>query len=311
MDCRKTKDYQTNLRIAVLLICLCGSLFSCHQTDYDDTVFWKITHPESKKSSYILGTVHILDTNFIKFPKHKFYSIIESSDIVCTEVIPEQFEELDKNTPNFFSSKEEDYISNTLDKEYYHKLMRISENSKYALYHWLPYLDSVTPARVTQLLMYDRPMMRSDLFEQFNYSPEEDVLAFAKQNSIEISPLESTKDWNSYDSYFMGESNNKVKNLENLKYAIDIYDDKDYVDIYQWYSEQNLSLGDTDIYSDSLMIIRNERMSLKIDSIVKMKSAFITVGVAHLPYEFGILNLLSDKGYLIEKIEINFNSEIP
>ncbi len=281
-------------------------VISCSKNDYNNAVFWKVKHPESKMSSHILGTVHIIDTNFINFPKTYFKSIIKASDIVCTEVIPEQFEELDRNTPNFFVSTESQYISKTLDKEYYQKLYQIVESSHYGLYDWLPYLDSLSPSKITQLLMWDRPMMRSDLFKDYNYSPEQDFIAFAKINRIEIFPLESTKHWKSYDSLFVGEKNTYQKNLENLKYAIDIYNE-DYEDIYQLYLKQNLSSDNLEMYKDSLMIIRNQRMTQKIDSIISKKKAFIAVGAAHLPYENGMLNLLYEKGYVIEPIAINFN----
>lgn len=63
------------------------------------------------------------------------------------------------------------------------------------------------------------------------------------------------------------------------------------------------------MFTDSIMVLRNTRMSNKIDSISANKNAFIAVGSSHLPFKNGILNLLSEKGYLIEKEYIKLNKK--
>ena len=295
---RKEKIQFTLLSILFLVV------ISCKEENYTNSVLWQITNPETNISSYILGTVHILDTTFITFPRNELKNLIGDSDILCTEVDPEQFNEVNIAIPPIYVTKDEHKITNTLEDDYYKKLMRIADSSKYSLYEWQPYLDSVVPAKITQLIMLDRQRMRSNFFRENNYSPENDFINYAKKNEIEFSALETTGEWESYYSYSLGIQNDYDKNLDILKEAIDIYYDENYIDIFQQYQEQNLNIGDKKMFTDSIMILRNKRMCYKIDSILKTKKAFIAVGVAHLPFENGILNLLSEKEYIIERKNI-------
>lgn len=277
------------------------SIFSCKNRKYDNSVFWKITNQNTKDVSYIIGTVHILDTTLIDFPNTDLYRFIEKSDIVCTEIVPEQFDKLNQKESPIYVIKEEHKIINALEKRYYNKLMKIADSSRYALYSWQPYLDSVRPSKITQLLVYDKQRMRTKLFLENNYSPEKDFIDYATKKNIQNIPLETTEQWISNYSYFSGDNLDYNQKLDVLKETIDKYYNKEYIDIYEKYSEQNLNILNKEMFRDSIMILRNIRMSNKIDSIIKIKSGFIAVGTAHLPYENGILNLLSEKGYLIEK----------
>ncbi len=57
------------------------------------------------------------------------------------------------------------------------------------------------------------------------------------------------------------------------------------------------------IFYDTLLVKRNHKWIPKIEKFLKdSENYFIIVGVAHLPGEDGILNLLSQKGYTLERV---------
>ena len=47
---------------------------------------------------------------------------------------------------------------------------------------------------------------------------------------------------------------------------------------------------------------RNEAMTMSIIELFNTKPSFVSVGVAHIPGKKGILSLLRQKGYKIQKI---------
>lgn len=284
-------------------------VFSCKKENYIDSVFWQITNPTTNRTSYVLGTIHQMDTTFIHFPKGEFKELLRNSDILCTEVDPEEFTELNISAPPIYVTNSKFYISNTLGTDYYQKLMRIVDASKHSLRGWRPYLDSVSPAKITELLMYDRQITRSNYFNENNYSTESDFIQHAKDNNIEFAALETVSEWESYYLHSLGSQNDSEKNLDILKEAIDMYHDDSFIDIFQRYNAQNLRLGNKEMFTDSIMILRNKRMTDRIDAILKTKKAFIAVGAGHLPFENGILNLLTKKGYRVKPVKINFQQK--
>ena len=85
----------------------------------------------------------------------------------------------------------------------------------------------------------------------------------------------------------------------------------DHVDIFKSYANQNLSFLKNDAYLDSTLIMRNKVMADGIDQLLQEKPVFIVIGASHLPYEFGVLNRLAQKGYSVQpyNIELQINKE--
>ena len=102
-----------------------------------------------------------------------------------------------------------------------------------------------------------------------------------------------------------------------LKTSIDVFLKKpvelsnDPVDIFKSYANQNLSFLKYDAYLDSTLIMRNKVMADGIDQLLQEKPVFIVIGASHLPYEFGVLNRLAQKGYSVQpyNIELQINKE--
>lgn len=302
-------DQTMNFRKLILLIIIFIGLFSCkaQKSDYDNSVLWEIKKSGSNNLSYILGTIHVLDTTQINFPIETLKTLLDKCGNLCIEIIPGQVNEL-KEINKYLYLKDEDLkISNRLEKEYYDNLMQIADSSDYFLKRFKPYLDSMRPTILSTYIEAERELIKTQNFVSVNYRPESDLFNYANKKGYKTIPLETGQqqiDWTvRLDLSF-------EKSLELLKKSIDKYNDNDSgIDIFQKYSEQDLALYPPDVFSDSIMILRNTGIAEKIDSMMNIKSLFVAIGAAHLPYENGVLNLLEQKGYIIKPYKIDLKNK--
>ena len=303
-------DQTMNFRKLILLIVIFIGLFSCkaQKSDYDNSVLWEIKKPGSNNLSYILGTIHVLDTTQINFPIETLETLLDKCGNLCIEIIPGQVNEL-KEINKYLYLKDEDLkISNRLEKEYYDNLMQIADSSDYFLKRFKPYLDSMRPTILSTYIEAERELIKTQNFVSVNYRQESDLFNYANKKGYKTIPLETGQqqiDWIvRLDLSF-------EKSLELLKKSIDKYNDNDSgIDIFQKYSEQDLALYPPDVFSDSILILRNTGMAEKIDSMMNIKSLFVAIGAAHLPYENGVLYLLEQKGYIIKPYKIDLKKKI-
>lgn len=294
-----------NLWKLIFSIAIFVQFFSCsaHKNDYDNSVLWEIRKPGNDHLLYILGTIHLLDTVQINFPDETVKNLIDKCENLCLEIIPGQVNQIRKINKFMYLSDDNLKISNRLGKEYYKNLIQIADSSDYFLKRFKPYLDSMRPSILNWFLIADRQLIQTENFNNFNYSPETDFFNYAKEKGYETIPLETVQQ---QIDVIVRLDLSFDKSLETLKKSIDNFYDKDSeIDIFKRYSEQNLALGQPEEFSDSIMILRNNRMVEKIDSMINYKSLFIAIGAGHLPYENGVLNLLVQKGYIVKPYKID------
>lgn len=63
------------------------------------------------------------------------------------------------------------------------------------------------------------------------------------------------------------------------------------------------------VYADYLKI-RNDLWISKLDAAFKVRSTFVAVGLHHLYFNFGLINLFRGLGYKVEPIKISFHEKI-
>lgn len=56
------------------------------------------------------------------------------------------------------------------------------------------------------------------------------------------------------------------------------------------------------VLKDLLLVNRNKKMARRIDSLANLRSMFIAIGVAHLPGDNGVIQLLQKKGFTVEPV---------
>ena len=298
-----------NFRKLILLIVIFIGLSSCkaQKSDYANSVLWEIKKPGDANVAYILGTIHVLDTTQLNFPIETIKTLIDKCKNLCLEIIPGQVNQLKKINKYLYLKDEDLKISTRLEKKYYENLMQIADSSDYFLKRFKPYLDSMRPTILSTYIEAERELIKTQNFVSVNYRPEPDLFNYANKKGYKTIPLETGQqqiDW------LIRLDLSYEKSLELLKRSIDKYNDNDSgIDIFQKYSEQDLALYPPDVFSDSIMILRNTGMAEKIDSLMNIKSLFVAIGAAHLPYENGVLNLLEQKGCIIRPYKIDLKNK--
>jgi hypothetical protein len=65
---------------------------------------------------------------------------------------------------------------------------------------------------------------------------------------------------------------------------------------------ERLSYSNDSLYEDALLIKRNKKMAMRMDSLGHIRSMVFAVGAAHLPGDKGLIALLKEKGFTVEPV---------
>jgi uncharacterized protein len=286
-----------------------------------NSIFWKISADTLEKPCYIFGTHHLHDYQFIEKDEN-VHKILQKVDMVMGEMVMDE-QQLAPMIMKFSLAMmmKETTMDKLLKPEDFEATDKcLKEN----LGMGLTWFNNYKPIFIYQMLMMAKYMKNQQ---------NVDSLAQVSKTKMGSSPF-----GNSMDGYFQEkgkEYQKEVKGLETvddqlnalfggytLQRQVDmllemVYDKNgqstdEVQQLTEMYNQQNLQgllelmqKNTTPEELENLLIKRNKNWIPQIDTLFKQqKSVFIAVGAGHLPGEFGVLNLLLQKGYRIEPIEI-------
>lgn len=136
--------------------------------NYDNSICWEIRSSKESKPSYILGSIHELDTTKIDFPVHKVKELINQCGSYCIEsnTSDSLMRELVKNV---FLSNKTFNIRDSLDNEYYEKLIHIVDSSKGKLKTFKPYLSIIKPGFIGFMVTTEKQLGKSTFYAKTNF----------------------------------------------------------------------------------------------------------------------------------------------
>jgi uncharacterized protein YbaP (TraB family) len=309
------------MKVLIYICALFFSLNSIAQTKpissikykpWAKSLFWKITPPNSKKSSFIYGTMHVSNKVAFKLPD-TFYNAIESVDYVALESNPAEWAQAfdavnDANKIlNLSKGNLEENIARISSKNYYESIFQIKP---YSLEDYQTQLKSNSEA-INSLLF--RNHGGSNSLEEDTYL---DLYIYKTgcRYKKQILSLEDIT-W-STDQVLLAEYNH----LQEAKTSS--YDGQNMIglstDLMQSYRDKDIEKLDTVMqklynggsYIKHMLYIRNDTMVQRFcETLSKGKSIFAAVGTAHLPGENGILFQLVKRGYKVEPVvyDASFN----
>ncbi len=292
----------TKTFIYIILFCL-PSFKLLGQTQ--NTLLYKIFGNGLNSPSYIWGTYHLLSKKFIDEEKTKVNSALYQCQGIVVEVLIDPNESL-KLLPYFIAPKDS-ILSTILSEDEYKLVARILKNETGLN---LSSFNKLKPFNITAtLLKQNNSKSLKDSKKYGNSAMDLDFIEYAKNNNLTVSPLETVEEQASLlfkssiatqkkallttineintvkymqDSLYFAYKNEDVKTLENILF--------------------NHQFDDYEMNSDELIKNRNLNWITKLPNLFKEKSQFVAVGAGHLLGEFGLLNLLKNKGYTIEAI---------
>lgn len=289
--------------IGVMIIVSCNST----KNNYSNSVLWEISSAKTEHISYILGTVHVLDTTKINFPVKEIKNLMDKSENLCVELISENVNGMEMLNKYLYLSEDKLKISDYLEKEYYAKLLRIIDSSKVLLKNYKQDFDSIRPTILSFFIDAEKQLSKIENINNLNYFPEIDLISYATEKKYEVISLETAEQ---QIQWIVRPSLSFDKSLDILKESIKSFDDKNSgMNVFMNYSEQKIEFRKPKTLLDSITVLRNRLMASKIDDIIKNRNLFVVIGAGHLPYKNGVLNLLAKKGYRINAYKIDLTKK--
>ncbi|MFD1551313.1 hypothetical protein DNU06_12670 [Putridiphycobacter roseus] len=282
----------------LLLFLLCLSYSVSAQVN-QKSLLWKITSPESEKTSYLYGTMHI-SGRLAYHLGEEFFNAIESVDAVALESNPIIW--LDE----IFNSKyANDYLGkfgfqSQTYKGFYqdafklerptNKLLKQYIASDHYLSNWMLYRENKSQLDFEEETFLDLFIYQTGKKQQKNVYSLEDFKA-----TTNLSKMGNLPDPNKKENKAWFEKLTKDKNARDL--IEDAYRNKDVMLLDSLHGQIN-----TDNFLKYMLDVRNDLMAAKIDSFIRKKdiSLFVGIGAAHLAGEKGVIQFLRNKGYTIE-----------
>lgn len=295
------------------------------QAQLDNSIFWEIKANDDSKASYIFGTHHLYDFEFIK-KNQTILDKLKQSDRMFGEII------INESDPSLIIKATLAMMmkDNSLDK-----LM-----SKEDYQATVAYVKKVTNIDIDKNFMFKKfkPMALQQIIMVSKYAQldgdknlEDDGDALedmgslsnsmdmffqtkAKEYGAEVMALETADEQLKvlYDGYTLERQTEMLletvygndEDLGELKNMNELYQSQNLEKLYS-FIQKNMKENELKI----LLTDRNEKWIPIIDKHLKEnKSLFIAVGAGHLPGQLGVLELLKNKGYIIKPVKIKISN---
>ena len=286
--------------LLLFTIILSGILFAFKNTKRNprNTLLWEIKHPNSKYTSYIFGTIHLIEKEYFHFPKLLQKKILKSDKVVLE--LP-GFPTSEQLKPYIYLEKDQDLLS-------YFK-----QDQKKVLLQWVEQNLHLNEQEFTESYGKFKPFILVQTITQFAFldktvSYEREIVKIIKNQTIPIEGLETIENQiNLFNILPMENQVNMImqaiesttKNQLILSQMQQAYKDQDLDRIHQLLLEES-TLTSTDF--NHFVSARNTQWIKPLTTYFTQRKTFVAVGAGHLAGENGILNLLRKEGYKTKAI---------
>jgi uncharacterized protein len=280
--------------------CLAFLIFPYLQAQ-ETSILWEISGQGITKPSYLFGTLKFIGENEYFLPKEATDKIKASELFVIEDQVDHHAQhELNKalhfpkgeTLANHLSAGDYKKVVDFFGQEF--KITKSQFESKYA--RLKPLAISIS-------------MTRLALGEKVKFYDIE-LLRFAKKNKLKTFSLESVqREAEAINTFsiedqsvaLMHNVENFEKQKEEFKKLMADYPQGNLQEIFEYTLHP---LENNTQFIDEFYYRRNEEWLIKIEKMVKENVAFISVGVAHLEGDRGLLNLLKSKGYILTPLKV-------
>jgi len=289
--------------IYLIFICICPSSLSGQAIE--NALLWKIEGNGLQKSSYILGTYHLVNNSFLNNLKGCELALKKTSAVLGElEITPEVASQM---MP--FMLMEKSSLDSLMNPLQYDSLSQFVQD-KLGLPMTL--FNKMKPIGI-YLMLSAVEMNNTPFLTDFKGEPMDVyVQNEAKKHEKEVFALETIQD--QADLLFNHVAlNEQVKMLMQYiktgKQESNLENDR----MNNCYMNQDLNCldslmnvsGFSTIESNLLLKDRNIRWIPRIEETIKKQSCFIAVGALHLAGENGLIFLLRKQGYTISPVHSN------
>jgi uncharacterized protein YbaP (TraB family) len=286
-------------RFRVFILVLLGYLFSFENgivKAQENALLWEITGTNLSSPSYIFGTMHVKDKRAFQFHDSLLIKL-KSCKVFAGEIV------IDKKAAKEMSadilSPQGKELKKILSNSDYKKVRKYCRKNLGAMSLLVNKIKPIfTSALISESLLGNEMPMALDEYLQDK----------AKDYKLRIEGLETVGEQMSVLEELSIEDQalmlvEQINNIHNEKKEIqrlaDLYASQ-YLDSILVMIEVPEMQGD---FGDALIKNRNNTMVFRLEKYIQMEATFCAIGAAHLPGEFGMLNLLRNKGYNLRAIK--------
>jgi uncharacterized protein YbaP (TraB family) len=264
-----------------------------------NALLWEVKSKDGKMTSYVYGTMHLMDSKLFYFPK-KLEKILLKSDVLCMEIAnlndsdlsPDALFMTNETLTDYFNTDQMDSIYQWAERSMLMNKEQFDTN-----------FNKAKPFLLMQFLL------QSSLPEN-SKSYEKEFENLAIKNKISITGLESvTEQLNLFTSF------NKKEQTEMVMSSLrdEAKAKSSFEQMQQIYLTQNLDNLYTFMKKESDSPIANSRVFLEnrnqnwipqMEKMMENKSVFFAVGAAHLAGPEGVIELFIKKGYTLTPIKL-------
>jgi uncharacterized protein YbaP (TraB family) len=266
--------------------------FAAAQQQYPATLLWRINGKNLTQPSYLYGTMHVQDRRLFYFGD-SLYHALEQTESFAMELNP------DDMMDSLFKSMERKDTSVLIkkmlgDKEYKRVSKRLEKQLK------IP-ADQITIKKLAdnkRNLTYkakrnDDMSTAMDMYLYTIAHRQGKITTGIEDVSDQLNILDELGSLNIKD-LILDDSVQQMDNLEKMK---QIYIKRDLTGLNKMVNGINSNFD-----RDLLLIKRNAKMAIRIDSLLRLRSVFFAIGAAHLPGDSGVIHLLEQEGFTLSPV---------
>jgi uncharacterized protein len=267
-----------------------------------NTLLWEISGKGLKKPSYLFGTHHLIQDQYLNgAPKVKKAFSGAAQVVVEAEIDSSALMEL-----GMLALMLDNRLSALMDSSGY---ALVSEELQRSTGYDLRMFEQLKPVTLTMMLtMLYAQQITAELVPGEGMPLDQYFAVAGKRAGKVIQPLETMQEQAKllYNQHSPQEQANQLVDFVRDKEQM-IRMQKDLTEMYlngdieaMW--QLNTEIGDR--WGDSAYLLdnRNQRWMQQLPAIIQQQATFIAVGALHLPGENGLINLLRQAGYKVKPV---------
>ena len=264
------------------------------------SLLWKVEKEGMSKSSYLFGTMHMIQKEYYYFPE-SLKKLIKKSDVIATEIDLDDLTDQSKAVKyltlkegtimDFFTPNQQDTLLGWVKK----KLMMDRKTFEMTFSNFKPFI-------LVQTMMQMELMGKTESYEMT-------ISELAKKYKIETVGFETIAEQISFFDGLSKEKQaemvmegirNEGKNLEMLNEVQGLYKRQQVDSLYaMMHAEKSVIMEEEELFLNK----RNKNWLPQIEKLIQNKTAFIAVGAGHLGGDQGVIKLLRTRGYTLTPVK--------
>lgn len=258
----------------------------------ENSILWKVEHPDLTKSSYLLGTIHAMCEDDFYIPS-KVLNVLDEVNEIAFEVnlsAPEEMANIqkamlgDKKISEQISKEKQEILDAFLSEKLGMELAQVDHLKLVTLYSMIIGLS----LDCTSNKSFEMELMNLVADKAVTISGMETVIEQFECLDKSYTPDDYIEQINNFDSY-------KV----TFKKAFAYYQEENIEMVAELYIDDNYMHETARYWS---LDYRNLNWVNKLPAKFKDNSILVAVGAAHLVGESGLIHQLRSKGYIITPV---------